>query len=155
MSPSLYEKYENSEIRDKLSPASVSAGTKVRKPLIYRRLMVFVPVSTRKIWGQTKMRILSPYFHFVPVCPQNRKIGDKMDPLKTPVKWGFSDCLSPPSKYGDKWKMPEMPILSGFLSFCPQICPQKKKKSGDRKIRYPMGFFPAGTNSGTNSFKPL
>ena len=93
--------------------------------------------------------------NFVPVCPQNRKIGDKMDPLKTPVKWGFSDCLSPPSKYGDKWKMPEMPILSGFLSFCPQICPQKKKKSGDRKIRYPMGFFPAGTNLGTNSFKPL
>ena len=93
--------------------------------------------------------------NFVPVCPQNRKIEDKMNPLKTPVKWGFSDRLSPSSKYGDKWKMPEMPILSGFLSFCPQICPQKKKKSGDRKIRYPMGFSRAGTNSGTNSFKRL
>ena len=114
----------------------------------------FYSALTLRIWGQTDQRT-DRNENFVPVCPQNRKIGDKMDPLKTPVKWGFSDCLSPPSKYGDKWKMPEMPILSGFLSFCPQICPRKKKKSGDRKIRYPMGFFPAGTNSGTNSFKAL
>ena len=36
---------------DKLSPASVSMGTKARKPLIYRRLMDFVPTSVLRIWG--------------------------------------------------------------------------------------------------------
>ena len=36
---------------DKLSPASVSMGTKARKPLIYRGLTAFAPTSVLRIWG--------------------------------------------------------------------------------------------------------
>ena len=127
LSPRWHGRYGDREIRGQIVPGICLCGDKSPKTVDLQAFDGFVPASVLGIWGQTEMRILSPYSHFVPVCPQNRKIGDKMDPLRTPVKQGFSDRLSPPSKYGDKWKMPETVDLQGFEGICPRICPRAEK----------------------------
>ena len=75
---------------DKLSPASVSMGTKARKPLIYRRLMAFVPTSVLRIWGQTEMRILSvSIFSFCPRLSPKQENRGQNGPFENARKMGL------------------------------------------------------------------